>query len=147
MDIYKINVKRIDKSLPMPSYQTDGSVGFDLCVREDVTVPPKDITLLPMNVIVEVPPGCMMLLALRSSTPRNYGLMMPHGIGVIDSDYCGPEDEIMLQVVNVRDEAVDIEKGTRLAQGIVFWVGRRDIVEVEDMTQETRGGFGSTGVS
>ena len=141
-----MNIRRIDKSIPMPAYQTDGSVGFDLCVREDVTVPPKDISLLPMNVIAEVPQGYMLLLALRSSTPRNFGLIMPHGIGVIDNDYCGPEDEIMLQVVNVRDEDVFIEKGTRLAQGILVNVSREQIVEVESLTQESRGGFGSTGV-
>lgn len=143
-----MNIKRIDKSLPMPAYQTDGSVGFDLYVREDVTVPPKDISLLPMNVIIEVPLGSMLLLALRSSTPRNYGLMMPHGVGIIDKDYCGPKDEIMLQVVNVRDEEVFIEKGTRLAQAILVIIHREKyLIEVEQMTQDSRGGFGSTGVS
>ncbi len=31
----KVKIKRIDKSLPLPVYETNGSVGFDIIARVD----------------------------------------------------------------------------------------------------------------
>jgi dUTP pyrophosphatase len=139
-----ITVKRIDKDLPLPTYATAGAVGFDLLCREDTEVAPRKQGLIPGNVIVRIPPGYMLLLTLRSSTPRRKGLLIPHGVGIIDQDYCGEGDEIMVQVYNFRDEAVTINRGERIAQGIFVPIVRVRWQEVEDMG-EGRGGFGSTG--
>jgi dUTP pyrophosphatase len=139
-----ITVKRIDKDLPLPTYATAGAVGFDLLCREDTEVAPRKQGLIPGNVIVRIPPGFMLLLTLRSSTPRRKGLLIPHGVGIIDQDYCGEGDEIMVQVYNFRDEPVTINRGERIAQGIVVPVVRARWQEVEDMGKG-RGGFGSTG--
>ena len=140
----KVKIKRIDKSLPLPTYQTAGSVGFDIYAREDMEIKPREIALIPGNIIVETPPGYMLLVALRSSTPRKKGLIKPHGIGVIDNDYCGEGDEIKVQVYNNTDHAVKVEKGERIAQGIFVKIDKFDWEEV-DMMGKTRGGFGSTG--
>jgi dUTP pyrophosphatase len=140
-----ITVKRIDKDLPLPTYATAGAVGFDLLCREDTEVAPRKQGLIPGNVIVRIPPGYMLLLTLRSSTPRRKGLLIPHGVGIIDQDYCGEGDELMVQVYNFRDEAVTINRGERIAQGIFVPIVRARWQEVEDMGKG-RGGFGSTGV-
>ena len=108
----KVRIKRIDKSLPLPQYETAGAVGFDFLAREEVTINPQEIKLIPGNVIVEVPKGYALILASRSSTPKKHGLTKPHGIGVIDQDYCGPEDEVKIQVYNFTDEPVTISRGT-----------------------------------
>ena len=79
-----IDIKRIDKDLPLPEYKTAGSVGFDIHCRKETIIPAGKIGLVPGNIIVKTPPGYMLLLALRSSTPRKKGLIKPHGIGVID---------------------------------------------------------------
>ena len=140
----KVKIKRVDKSLPLPTYQTAGSVGFDIYSREDVEINSHEIALIPGNIIVETPPGYMLLVALRSSTPRKKGLIKPHGIGVIDNDYCGEGDEIKVQVYNNTDHVVKVEKGERIAQGIFVKIDKFDWEEV-DMMGKTRGGFGSTG--
>jgi len=140
----KIRIKRIDKSLPLPQYQTQGSVGFDIYSREDIEIKPGEISLIPGNIIVETPPGYMLLVALRSSTPRKKGLIKPHGIGVIDQDYCGEGDEVKVQVLNHTDHFVKVEKGERIAQGIFVKIDRFDWDETDAMGK-TRGGFGSTG--
>ena len=140
----KVKIKRIDKSLPLPTYQTAGSVGFDIYSREDMEIQPREIGLIPGNIIVETPPGYMLLVALRSSTPRKKGLIKPHGIGVIDNDYCGEGDEIKVQVYNNTDHPVKVEKGERIAQGIFVKIDKFDWEEA-DMMGKTRGGFGSTG--
>ena len=140
----KINIKRIDKTLPLPKYETAGSVGFDLICRESADIPPQSIVLIPANVIVETPPGYMLMVCLRSSTPRKLGLMMPQGVGIVDNDYCGEEDELKIQVYNFTEEVVNVERGSRIAQAIFVRVGTAEWNEVEQMTATSRGGFGST---
>ncbi len=142
----RVYIKRIDKTLPLPTYQTDGSVGFDLFVREDTHIPSKSVALIPGNVIVKVPEGYMLTIASRSSTPRKKGLMLPHGIGVIDQDYHGPEDEVLIQVYNFTDEDTKVERGDRIAQGLLIRVDKMEFEESdEDFKIMSRGGYGSTG--
>jgi dUTP pyrophosphatase len=140
-----VNIKRIDPALPLPTYATTGSVGFDLICREDTEVAPSRLARIPGNVIVETPPGYMLLLTMRSSTAKRKGLLIPNGVGIIDQDYCGEGDELMVSVYNFRDETVSVLRGERIAQGIFVPVARVTWNEVGQMGYG-RGGFGSTGV-
>lgn len=141
----KVRIQRVDKALPLPKYETDGSVGFDFLAREDVIIATKSVSLIPGNVIVEVPKNFVLFVTLRSSTPRKKGLLMPHGVGVIDHDYCGPHDEIKIQVYNFTDQPVTVTRGEKIAQGIFVHIDKPDWQEVEKIREESRGGFGSTG--
>lgn len=141
----KVKIKRIDKSLPLPIYESAGAAGFDLLVRETTVVEAKEIALVPSNLIIAVPEGYMLMVASRSSTPRKTGLSLPHGIGIIDHDYCGPADEIKIQVYNFTDRTVTIPKGEKIAQGVFVKINRCDWEEVEEAAEKSRGGFGSTG--
>lgn len=140
-----IKIKRLDTSLPLPRYETAGSVGFDLITRQTTVVPANSFALVPGNVVVQLPPGYMLMVASRSSTPRRTGLIVPHGIGVIDSDYGGPDDEVKVQVWNPTADAVTVDRGDRIAQGIVMEIQRVEWEEVVDLDAPSRGGFGSTG--
>ena len=141
----KVKITRIDKSLPLPQYETKGSVGFDFLAREETVVPPSAIGLIPGNVIVEVPKGYALIVSSRSSTPRKYGLTPPHGIGIIDQDYCGPVDEVKIQVFNSTNNSIVIPKGARIAQGLFTRVDQVQFREVDSIKKKNRGGFGSTG--
>ncbi len=143
--VLNVNIKRIDTVLPLPTYATAGSVGFDLICREDTEIAPRRLGRLPGNVIVQTPAGYMLLLTMRSSTARRKGLLIPNGVGVIDQDYSGEGDEIMVSVYNFRDEAVTVQRGERVAQGIFVPIVRVAWNEV-DQVGKGRGGFGSTGV-
>jgi dUTP pyrophosphatase len=138
-------IKRIDDSLPLPEYQTDGSVFFDLAARERTEIAPQSIGLIPLNIVVATPEGYLFLLVPRSSTPIKKGLLIPNGIGVIDQDYCGNEDEVRLLAYNFSGEAVTVERGERIAQAGFVRVDRATWSEVESMAGSNRGGFGSTG--
>lgn len=140
-----VKIKRIDKELPLPKYETSGAVAFDVIARVETIVPPGEIALVPGNVIVEIPQNYMLILASRSSTPIKKGLMTPHGIGIIDQDYCGPEDELKVQLYNFTKDPVTVARGERIAQGIFARIDRFDWAEVEEIEKPTRGGFGSTG--
>ena len=140
-----VRITRIDSSLPLPKHETSGSVGFDLLSRTSVTVPPSEIRRVPANVIVAVPDGYMLMIAARSSLPFRKGLMIPNGVGVVDRDYCGPEDEIHVQVYNFSERSVEVARGERLGQGILVRVDRVAWDEAEALREKSRGGFGSTG--
>jgi dUTP pyrophosphatase len=140
----EVLIHRVDPSLPLPAYATPGSVGFDLLCREDTTIAPGAIGLLPSNIIVRTPPGYALLIAPRSSTARRAGLIFPHSLGVIDQDYCGPDDEILIQVQNIRQEPVTVARGERVAQGLFVPVARARWREVERPDGPSRGGFGSS---
>lgn len=140
----QVTIKRVDTGLPLPTYATAGSVGFDLLCREDTEIAPRTIKLIPGNVIVRIPEGFMLMLTMRSSTPRRKGLLIPNGVGIIDQDYCGEGDELKVQVFNFRDEALTVNRGERIAQGIFIPVMHVTWDEVNEMGKG-RGGFGSTG--
>jgi len=144
VQLLDVTIKRLDKTLPLPTYATAGSVAFDLLCREDTEVAPRQLGFIPGNVIVRTRPGYMFLLALRCCTPRRQGLLIPNGVGVIDQDYCGEGDELMVQVYNFRNEAVMVRRGERIAQGMFVPITRVRWHEVDELG-EGRGGFGSTG--
>jgi len=140
----KVRIKRIDSTLPLPTYSTPGSVAFDLYSRVDTTVAPKTIERIPTNIIVETPEKYMLVVVPRSSTPKRKGLSIPQGIGIVDQDYCGPNDEILLQFYNFTDQPVTIEKGERLGQAVFIRIDKAEFAE-EEIAAKDRGGYGSTG--
>ena len=141
----KVKIQRMDATLPLPRFETEGSVGFDFVVREETVIAPHTIALVPGNVIVEVPHEYMLVVSLRSSAPRKKGLLMPHGVGVIDHDYCGPQDEIKIQVYNFTDQLATIARGEKIAQRILVHIDKAQWKEVSKIREKSRGGFGSTG--
>jgi dUTP pyrophosphatase len=142
----KVRIKRIDPSLPLPQYATDGAVAFDLCARTAVTIAPHGVDRVPCNVVIEVPPGYALILASRSSTPVRKGLLKANGVGIIDQDYCGDTDEIQALFYNTTDSPVTVERGERIAQALLVPTPRVSWEEVEQFGGNDRGGFGSTGV-
>jgi len=140
-----VSITRIDTTLPLPPYSSAGAVGFDLVTRVTTIVEPHSIALVPGNVVVKVPDGYALLIVPRSSMPRKKGLVCPHSIGVIDQDYHGENDEILVQVQNITGQPVTVERGERIAQGIFVKVEQAEWQEVGGHNTTDRGGFGSTG--
>ena len=91
-DHQKINIKRFDKTIPLPEYKTDGAAAFDFYARITVEIPPKALGYVPLNVAIEVPLGYFLLLVARSSTHKK-GLWMGNGAGIMDPDFSGDDDE------------------------------------------------------
>jgi dUTP diphosphatase len=109
-------------------------------------VAPGKIVLVPTGLVIEVPAGHFLAILARSSTPLKRGLLIANGVGVLDPDYCGPNDEVMIQVLNISGAEVQVKRGDRLAQGIVLPAPRVSWQEVSDIREVTRGGFGATDI-
>lgn len=141
----KVRIRRIDKTLPLPGYHTEGAAGFDFYCRETIIVKSKSLGYVPLNVALEPPDGHMLLLASRSSTPKR-GIMIANGIGIGDRDFSGNNDEYKAVVYNYTDMPVTIARGDRIVQGIFLRCDKVEWEEVDDLGAPDRGGFGATGI-
>ena len=71
--------------------------------------------------------------------------MLANSMGVVDRDYSGPEDEVGLLFYNTKDVEVVVKKGDRIAQGVFIKFDQAEWDETDEVRDESRGGFGSTG--
>ncbi|MDO8574275.1 MAG: dUTP diphosphatase [bacterium] len=140
----KIRIKRFDKELPLPEHKTEKAACFDLTAREETKINPQQVGYVPLNNAIETPEGYFLLVAARSSTHKK-GLLLANGIGIIDPDYCGDEDELKAAYYNFTKEPVIILRGERIAQGTFIPVSRAEWLETIQLGNKSRGGFGSTG--
>ena len=140
----RVRIKRIDKSLPLPEYKTAGAAGFDFTARVSMTVLPRGIVRVPMNIALEPPEGYFLMVTARGSLHKK-GLMLANSVGIGDRDFSGNKDEYMAALYNFTDLEVPVERGERLVQGIFKKYGKAEWDEVEDLGNRDRGGFGTTG--
>lgn len=115
------------------------------------------ITLIPLGIAIKLPKGFEALLLPRSSTAKKFGIIQANSQGIIDESYQGNNDEWKFPAIGIKDTA--IKKGDRicqfriqLSQKATFWQKLKwllssniEIVEVDNLEGEDRGGFGSTG--
>ena len=140
-----VRIRRLRADVALPRYESEDAAAFDLAAADDTIVPPRAVALIPTGLIVEVPHGMFLGIFARSSTPMKRGLMVANGVGVVDPDYCGPKDEVKIQVLNVTDVPVTVRRGDRIAQGMFLTVPRVSWEEAEELRGHSRGGFGATG--
>lgn len=140
----EVPIHRLHEAARAPQYATGGASGFDLCTAEAAEIGPGEIALVGTGLVFATPPGWCLLVCLRSSTPRRFGVLQPHAVGIIDEDYRGREDEVRLQLLNFRSAPTQIPVGSRIAQGVFVRADRAEW-SVQDPARESRGGFGSTG--
>ena len=134
------------EGIELPSYATEGSAGLDLraAVEEPVILRPFQRALIPTGFIFEIPEGYEGQVRPRSGLALKKGVTVLNSPGTIDSDYRG---EVKVILINLGQEEVTIERGERIAQLVIAPVTRAQLVEVEEVSQTSRGagGFGSTG--
>lgn len=140
-----VRVRRIDRTLPLPSYLTPGPCAF-LYARDDVRIRADETRLVPTNLTVEVPDGQVPLVVSCSSLPVMRHLVVYNGMGVVDRDYCGEGDEIAVQLHNDCEVDHVHARGDRIGQALIVPTPRVESVEA-DVTLDlaTRGGLGLTG--
>jgi dUTP pyrophosphatase len=141
----RLRIRRLDSTVSLPSYSTAEAAGFDLSAAHDLTVAPGQVALVRTGLVIEVPAGHFLGIFARSSTPLKRGLLVANGVGVIDPDYSGPKDEVLIAVLNFTSSDVHVARGDRLAQGIVLPAPRVSWDEASELRDVTRGGFGATG--
>lgn len=118
---------------------------IDLRAGETITMNRGEFRMIPLGVAMELPHGYEALIAPRSSTFKGHRVMMTNSIGIIDESYCGDNDEWHFPAVALK--RTTIYKNDRICQ---FRLIRHQpdvkFVEVRNLGNANRGGFGSTGV-
>lgn len=139
----EIKIKYHDPELPK-LHAIDNGDWIDMYASETVTMNPGDFHIIPLGVSMKLPDGYEAHLAPRSSTFKKWGILMVNSVGVVDNSYCGEGDVWGFAALAVRPTT--IHKGDRIAQfRILKKMGSVDFFEVDHMTDNDRGGFGSTG--
>jgi len=129
-----------------PKYATEGSAGFDLASIEDATIRPGDRAIIETGIYCKIPEGYELQIRSRSGLAAKHGIMVLNSPGTIDSDYTGQIKAILYN--SGRDE-FRIQKGDRIAQGVLSKVYQAEfnIVDVLSETVRGSGGLGSTGIN
>tara|TARA_A100001234_G_scaffold189620_1_gene175301 strand:+ start:192 stop:626 length:435 start_codon:yes stop_codon:yes gene_type:complete len=142
-----MEIKVINKSAhKLPHYETDFSAGMDLRanIDEPVTLKPLERTIVKTGLFIELPLGFEAQVRPRSGLAAKKGITVLNAPGTIDADYRG---EIGVILVNLSNEAFEIQNGERIAQMVIakheqiFW----EEVDILGETSRGPGGFGSTG--
>lgn len=138
----KLKVKILRESAQVPTFGSAGAAGMDFYATEDGWHTINTVSKIPLGVSIELPANHALLITSRSGHGVKHGAGVPHGYGLIDSDYRGE-----LFMVIRAENSFGWKKGERIAQGVVIELPRVDMEVVTELTDTERGagGFGSTG--
>ena len=142
-----LKIKRKDKSIILPKYETVGSSGLDLRAylpEGDEILTHGQFKIIPTGLFVELSGNTEIQIRPRSGLVAKNGVTVLNSPGTIDSDYRG---EIGVILINHGQHPFIIKNGDRIAQMVVSSVIKVDVVENKILTETARGekGFGSTG--
>ena len=141
-------IKIINKSNhDLPNYETIASAGMDLRanISEAIALKPLERAIVKTGLFIELPIGYEAQVRPRSGLAAKKGVTVLNSPGTVDADYRG---EIGVILVNLSNETFIVENGERIAQLIIAKHERAEWIQVQELTETSRGegGFGSTGV-
>lgn len=143
----KVQIKVFDEACRPEAIENGDWI--DLKAMEDVFLGMGEFRLIPLGVAMKLPDGYEAHIAPRSSTFKNYGIIMTNSVGVVDNSYCGTNDMWKFPAFKLGAglKGPLIKKGERICQFRI--IKKQPKIVFEDSTledQKDRGGFGSTGV-
>ena len=119
---------------------------IDLRSAETVEMKAGEFKLIPLGVAMQLPEGYKANVYPRSSTYKNFGIILANSVGQIDESYCGDTDEWLFPAIALRDTTIN--KNDRICQ---FEIQKKmptiNFETVDSLNNESRGGIGSTGIN
>jgi dUTP pyrophosphatase len=153
VDFNKINLKfKNTSNNPNPDYTTNGSSGFDLRanLEKDVWLAAQGgIEVIPTGLFFEIPENFEIQVRPRSGLAAKNGVTVLNTPGTIDSDYRG---ELKVILINHGLIPFCVKHGDRIAQAVFASVLAKNVVylqhvnEIDNNTERSSGGLGSTGI-
>ena len=142
----KVLIKKLDSSVELPEYKTNGASGMDLMafINEPIILKPQNSSLVPTGISVAFPCEFEIQIRPRSGLAAKNNISVLNTPGTIDSDYRG---EIKVILYNHGNTDFLINNKDRIAQMILTPVVKMNLEETETLPETVRGegGFGSTG--
>ena len=142
----KVLIKKLNSSVKLPSYKTDGASGMDLmaCIEKPLNLEPGKSCLIPTGLSVAFPSDYEIQIRPRSGLAAKKNISVLNTPGTIDSDYRG---ELKIILFNHGNENFIINNNDRVAQMVLTPVIKMELEETNELPNSIRGkgGFGSTG--
>ena len=142
----KVLIKKLDPTVEIPTYKTEGSSGMDLMafIKEPIKLAPQSSCLVPTGLSVAFSNEYEIQIRPRSGLAAKNNISVLNTPGTIDSDYRG---EIKVILFNHGNSEFTINNKDRIAQMILIPVHKMELEETENLpdTLRGKGGFGSTG--
>ncbi|MDR0123065.1 dUTP diphosphatase [Bacillus pumilus] len=139
----QIKIKYLDETQTRISKIEKGD-WIDLRAAEDVVMGKEEFKLIPLGVAMELPEGYEAHVVPRGSTFKHFGIIQTNSKGVIDESFKGDNDFWFLPAYTLRD--TEIKKGERICQfRIIEKMPEVELIEVDHLGNDDRGGHGSTG--
>jgi len=143
MSTQQIKIKYFNENLVRIDKIVQGD-WLDLRAAKTIVLKKDEFKLIPLGIAMELPEGYEAHVVPRSSTFKNFGIIQTNSMGVIDESYKGDEDQWFFPAYALRDTV--IEMNDRICQfRIMKKMPPVELVEVEKLENENRGGHGSTG--
>lgn len=138
-------VKQHVEGLLLPE-KFDNGDWVDLRAAEDVVLNKGEYKIISLGISMQLPKGYEAIIAPRSSIFKNFGIICPNSIGIIDHSYCGDNDIWRFPALAMRDNCI-IKKNDRICQFRIQKIQPTPIfIKVKSLENDDRGGLGSTGV-
>ena len=142
----KVLIKKLNPSVQLPSYKTNGASGMDLMafIEKPINLEPGKSCLVPTGLSVAFSQEYEIQIRPRSGLAAKNNISVLNTPGTIDSDYRG---EIKVILFNHGNKNFKIDNNDRIAQMILTPVIKIDLEETNELPESIRGegGFGSTG--
>ena len=141
----ELQIAKLKDEAVVPSRAHPGDAGLDLYACEAAHLGPGERWSVGTGVAVEIPEGHAGMVLPRSGIARDHGIALVNSPGLIDAGYRG---EVRVLLLNTDPaETFRVEPGQRIAQLVVVPVGLPEPIEVEALSESSRGdgGFGSSG--
>ena len=142
----KVLIKKLNQSVQLPSYKTNGASGMDLMayIEKPINLEPGKSCLIPTGLSVAFPQEYEIQIRPRSGLAAKNNISVLNTPGTIDSDYRG---EIKIILFNHSNENFIINNNDRIAQMVLTPIIKMELEETNELPESIRGegGFGSTG--
>ncbi|WP_221271507.1 dUTP diphosphatase [Helicobacter gastrofelis] len=141
----KVKLQKLHPHAKLPTYQSAGASGFDLCALESLEIAPKSVGLVKTGIALELEKGYEVQVRSRSGLALKHQIVVLNSPGTVDSDYRG---ELQVILMNLGDAPFHIQAGDRIAQGVLCRVFQADFALAPELEATQRGakGFGSSGI-
>jgi|GEM_PF-561307 len=137
-----IKIKYFDNEIDKVEKISKGDL-IDLRSAETVELKKGEFHLIPLGVGMKLPNGYKANIYPRSSTYKNFGIILANSVGQVDASYCGENDQWMFPAIALRDTTIN--KNDRICQFEIQRIQPEiEFEEVEHLDEVSRGGIGST---
>jgi len=141
-----VEVKLLTKTAHLPKYESEEAIGFDIAADEEYILEGKTNGMVSTGLSFAVPTGYEIQIRPRSGMSAKTKLRISNSPGTVDPDYRG---EVKILVDNIGKETITINKGDRIAQGVLSEKPKAEFKVVDKLNETERGenGIGSTGTN